>query len=301
MNLLLNGRPDEIAPDYEDIFVSRPVIDRLERTTSLSLKRQMAFSFGVLAKHKVTGAILYGPPGTGKSLLAKAVAKASGFNMICISTAEVWQKCHGDDERMVQAIFRLARKMYPCIVFVDEADAMLGQRKQGERRHLKSMINQFLIEWDGLSTDKKAPFVLLATNRPNDLDPAVIRRAPEHIYMGKPTMEERAGIIRILLKGEVLGRNVNPHWLAQMTQGYTGSDLKNVCVTAATICVGQQREDRSDRVLEQSHFSEALKGMRASRVKKRDEAEYNTFGGKVENNYGGAGNHGQGGEDSEDD
>jgi SpoVK/Ycf46/Vps4 family AAA+-type ATPase len=105
--------------------------------------------------------------------------------------------------------------------------------------------------------------------------------------MGKPTMEERAGIIRILLKGEVLGRNVNPRWLAQMTQGYTGSDLKNVCVTAATICVGQQREDRADRVLEQCHFSEALKGMRASRVKKRD--------------YGGAGNHSQGGEDSEDD
>jgi SpoVK/Ycf46/Vps4 family AAA+-type ATPase len=259
----------------------------------------MAFSFGVLAKHKVTGAILYGPPGTGKSLLARAVAKASGFNMICITTAEVWQKCHGDDQRMVQAIFRLARKMHPCIIFIDEADALFGQRKQGERRHIKGMINQFLIEWDGLSTDKTAPFVLLATNRPTDLDPAVIRRAPEQIYMGKPNLEQRAGIIEILLKGEVLGPNVSPHWLAQRTPGYTGSDLKNVCVTAATICVGQQREDRRDRILQQSHFSEALRNMRASRVKKRDEEEYNAFGGKVENNFGAAGSHGQGDEDDD--
>ncbi|KAK1462547.1 spastin [Colletotrichum melonis] len=165
---------DNIAPNYQDIFIEGSIVKKLEQVTSLSLSRPKAFSCGVLKGNKVTGSILYGPPGTGKSMLVRGMAKQSKFSMLSISTSKVWRKCHGEDEKMVKAIFSLARKMYPCIVFVDEADAMLGTRKAGERRHIRSMLNQFLMEWDGLVTDTKAPFVLLATNRPLDVDPAVL-------------------------------------------------------------------------------------------------------------------------------
>lgn len=108
------------------------------------------------------------------TLLARRVVKQAGFNTLSISTSEVWQKCHGDDEKMIKAIFSMARKLYPSIVFLDEADAMLGERKAGEKRHLRAMLNQFLMEWDGITSGADSPFILLATNRPNDLDPAVL-------------------------------------------------------------------------------------------------------------------------------
>ncbi|KAL0944757.1 spastin [Colletotrichum truncatum] len=278
---------DNIAPDYQDIFIARSTIEKLEQVTSLSLRRPKAFSRGVLKGNKVTGAILYGPPGTGKSILARGMARQSGFNMLSISTSEIWQKCHGDDEKMIKAVFSMARKLHPCIIFVDEADAMLGARKAGEKRHIRSMLNQFLMEWDGLVTDNRAPFVLLATNRPFDLDPAVLRRAPVQIHLDIPTKEERTGILDLLLRDEKL-QDISLGVIANLTQNYTGSDLKNLCVMAATNCVTSQPRDTAERVLTRAHFFSALQTIRATNLGKVSANEFKKFEGRLQENGGGS-------------
>ncbi|KAM4064483.1 ATPase family associated with various cellular activities (AAA) domain-containing protein [Hirsutella rhossiliensis] len=268
---------ESIPPDYENIHVDAKIIGKLERVTKMSLTMPKAFGHGVLAGNRVTGAVLWGPPGTGKSLLAKGVARQSGFNMILASTAELWQKCHGDDEKVVKALFSMARKTYPCIVFIDEADALLGSRKAGEKRHIRAMLNQFLMEWDGLSSGMDSPFILLATNRPFDLDPAVLRRAPMQIQLGIPTLIGRCGILQLLLKGEVLAPDVSIARLAMVTERYTGSDLKNMCVAAATECVGELEQDTSKRTLEFRHFKSAMETIKATGLSKVLEKEFRNF------------------------
>ncbi|KAI8245505.1 spastin [Colletotrichum sp. SAR 10_96] len=196
--------------------------------------------------------------------------------MISVSTSEIWQKCHGEDEKMIKAVFSMARKLYPCLVFVDEADAMLGARKAGERRHVRAMLNQFLMEWDGLMSGLDAPFVLLATNRPFDLDPAVLRRAPVQIHLDVPTSKERNGILRLLLREEKV-QGIDFETLANLTKGYTGSDLKNLCVAAATTCVNAQSEDTSDRILLKEHFLTARSTIRPTNISTVNTKEMKRF------------------------
>ncbi|KAI6507185.1 hypothetical protein MCOR13_002976 [Pyricularia oryzae] len=268
---------DSIPAKYGNIHVDPKITAQLERATKLSLCRPKAFSTGILAANKTTGAILFGPPGTGKSLLAKATARESSFNMICASTAEIFQKCHGDDEKVIQALFSLARKLHPCIIFIDEADAMLGNRKAGEKRHIRAMLNQFLMEWDGLMSGLDSPFVLLATNRPTDLDPAVLRRAPGRIHLDLPSLAQRSGILQLLLTGERLAPDVTIEKLAKMTTHYSGSDLKNMCVAAARQCIWEQEEDTTDRTLTLNHFHTALVTVKATGLSRVVENEFNIF------------------------
>ncbi|KAJ0321112.1 hypothetical protein COL5a_009442 [Colletotrichum fioriniae] len=204
--------------------------------------------------------------------------------MLSISTSEVWQKCHGEDEKMIKAIFSLARKLYPCIVFVDEADAMLGARKAGEKRHIRSMLDQFLMEWDGLITDTRAPpFVLLATNRPFGLDPAVLRRAPVQIHLDIPTQDERTDILGLLDEDETLQHNNTDH-IAKLTPNYTGSDLKNLCVMAATNCVNSQLSDTTERILTRKHFYTAIQTISATNVGRVSANEFKRFEERLQGN-----------------
>jgi SpoVK/Ycf46/Vps4 family AAA+-type ATPase len=210
--------------------------------------------------------------------------------MLAVSTAELWQKCHGEDEKVIKALFTFGRKLKPCIIFLDEADAMLGTRKAGEKRHLRAMLNQFLMCWDGLTSDRDSPFVLLATNRPFDLDPAVLRRAPVHIEIGPPDISAREGILRLLLRAERLEPgpgSMIPH-LARTTDRYTGSDLKNLCVTAATLAVDEQPEDTDVRTLTMAHFDQAMKKVRPVTLSAVTKNELDNFGKKGVAEGGGA-------------
>ncbi|OJD36656.1 atpase family aaa domain-containing protein 1-a [Diplodia corticola] len=268
---------DSILPNYEQISIDQSIIRQLESVTKLALKRPKAFSHGVLVGNKITGAILYGPPGTGKTLLVKALAKQSGFNMLSISSADIWRKHWGEDEQMIRATFSLARKIKPCIIFIDEADAMLGVRKEDEQRHVRAYINLFLMEWDGLVSDIESPFILLATNRPLDLDPAVLRRAPVKIQLGIPTEAERCKILELLLTGEDLHPDINPKTLAKRTPYYTGSDLKNLCVASALECVREQQEDSEKRQLQKRHFEAAIAMIRATKMDQKSANQYDSF------------------------
>lgn len=164
---------------FSSVQAPQETIEALKTLTSLSLIRPDAFSYGVLSTDRIPGVLLYGPPGTGKTLLAKAVAKESGATVLEVSGSDVFDMYVGEGEKNVKAIFSLAQKLSPCVVFIDEADALFGSRHgHSSRTAHREIINQFLKEWADF---KSSAFIMVATNRPSDLDDAVLRVSPQFI------------------------------------------------------------------------------------------------------------------------
>ncbi|ONL98609.1 AAA-type ATPase family protein [Zea mays] len=164
-------------------------------------------------------------------MLAKAVATEAGANFINISMSSITSKANqwfGEGEKYVKAVFSLASKIAPSVIFIDEVDSMLGRRENpGEHEAMHKMKNEFMVNWDGLRTkDKERVLVLGATNRPFDLDEAVIRRFPRRLMVNLPDASNREKILKVILAKEELGSDVDMDSLANMTDGYSGSDLK---------------------------------------------------------------------------
>ncbi|XP_028068787.1 uncharacterized protein LOC114271363 isoform X6 [Camellia sinensis] len=226
--------PSDIGVTFDDIGALENVKDTLKELVMLPLQRPELFCKGQLTK-PCKGILLFGPPGTGKTMLAKAVATEAGANFINISMSSITSKWFGEGEKYVKAVFTLASKIAPCVIFVDEVDSMLGRReKPGEHEAMRKMKNEFMVNWDGLRTkDKERVLVLAATNRPFDLDEAVIRRLPRRLMVNLPDSTNREKILRVVLAKEELAPDVDLEAVANMTDGYSGSDLKNLCVTAA--------------------------------------------------------------------
>lgn len=235
---LLNSMidPADIRTTFDKVHASKETIHTLKDLTLLPLSCPQEFEYGVLAEQSLSGLLLYGPPGTGKTLLARAVAKEGGATILEVSGADLYNKWVGESEKNVKAMFSLARKLKPCIVFIDEADAILGSRGRDHNRNShRDMINQFLREWDGMK--EVTALIMVATNRPFDLDDAVVRRLPRRILVDLPTEKDREEILRIHLREELLDPDVSLAKLAADTPLYSGSDLKNLVVTAAQACV----------------------------------------------------------------
>ncbi|KAL0903361.1 hypothetical protein M5K25_027735 [Dendrobium thyrsiflorum] len=226
--------PNEIGVTFDDIGALENVKDTLKELVMLPLQRPELFCKGQLTK-PCKGILLFGPPGTGKTMLAKAVATEACANFINISMASITSKWFGEGEKFVKAVFSLASKIAPSVVFVDEVDSMLGRRENpGEHEAMRKMKNEFMVNWDGLRTkDKERVLVLAATNRPFDLDEAVIRRLPRRLMVNLPNASHREKILKVILNKEELEPDVDFEAVANMTDGYSGSDLKNLCVTAA--------------------------------------------------------------------
>lgn len=261
--------PSKIQVGFKEVHAPPETIDALKTMTSLSLLRPEAFKYGVLAADRLPGLMLYGPPGTGKTLLAKAVAKESRATVLEISGAQIYEKYVGEGEKMVRAVFSLANKLSqlsPCVVFIDEADAIFGSRgNSGNRSTHREIINQFLREWDGMGNNNV--FIMVATNRPFDMDDAVLRRLPRRILVDLPVVKDRESILNIHLAAEKLDETVKLKELAENTPFYSGSDLKNLCVSAALACVREENELESipeTRTLSARHFEKAIKEISAS-------------------------------------
>lgn len=226
--------PTDIGVSFDDIGALENVKDTLKELVMLPLQRPELFCKGQLTK-PCKGILLFGPPGTGKTMLAKAVATEAGANFINISMSSITSKWFGEGEKYVKAVFSLASKIAPSVVFVDEVDSMLGRRENpGEHEAMRKMKNEFMVNWDGLRTkDKERVLVLGATNRPFDLDEAVIRRFPRRLMVNLPDAPNRERILGVILAKEELGSDIDLEAVANMTEGYSGSDLKNLCVSAA--------------------------------------------------------------------
>ncbi|KAL8170428.1 hypothetical protein V2J09_022232 [Rumex salicifolius] len=216
---------NEIGVNFQDVGALDEVKESLQELVLLPLRRPDLFKGGLLKPCR--GILLFGPPGTGKTMLAKAIASEAGASFINVSMSTITSKWFGEDEKNVRALFSLAAKVSPTIIFVDEVDSMLGQRTMnGEHEAMRKIKNEFMARWDGLMTKPGEQILILAaTNRPFDLDDAIIRRFERRIMVGLPSAENREMILRTLLSKDRTDELDFKH-LATMTEGYSGSDLK---------------------------------------------------------------------------
>ncbi|EOY23659.1 P-loop containing nucleoside triphosphate hydrolases superfamily protein isoform 2 [Theobroma cacao] len=164
----------------------------------------------------------------------KAIAKESGAVFINVRISNLMSKWFGDAQKLVAAVFSLAYKLQPAIIFIDEVDSFLGQRRNTDHEAMTNMKTEFMALWDGFTTDQNARvMVLAATNRPSELDEAILRRLPQAFEIGIPDRRERAEILKVILKGEKVEESINFDYIASLCEGYTGSDLLELCKKAA--------------------------------------------------------------------
>ncbi len=197
-----------------------------------------AKSYEKLGIEPPKGVLLYGPPGCGKTLLAKAVANEANANFIAVKGPEILSKWVGESEKAVRKIFRKARQVAPCIVFFDEIDSIATRRGSDVNRVTDRVLNQLLTELDGIEK-LRGVVVLAATNRPDLLDPALLRpgRFDKLIYIPLPNKEARVKIFKVHTRKMPLADDVNFEELAEKTDGYTGADIAAVCREAAMMVV----------------------------------------------------------------
>ncbi|KAG5563542.1 hypothetical protein RHGRI_006097 [Rhododendron griersonianum] len=275
--------PDHIDVEFESIGGLDGIKQALFELVILPLRRPQLFARGKLLGPQ-KGVLLYGPPGTGKTMLAKAIAKESGAVFINVRVSNLMSKWFGDAQKLgmtqwylfllLSAVFSLAYKLQPAIIFIDEVDSFLGQRRSTDNEVLTNMKTEFMALWDGFTTDQNARvMVLAATNRPTDLDEAILRRLPQAFEIGKPDCGDREKILKVILKGERIDDNIDFNRVASLCQGYTGSDLLELCKQAAYIPLRDflQEEQNgkqplSPRPLSQLDLEKALAASRKSKL-----------------------------------
>lgn len=175
--------------------------------------------------------------------------------MLAIDGADVTHKWVGDTEKYIKAAFSVARKLHPCVLFMDEVESLLYRRGGGDRSWRRAALTQFLQEMDGLANQKDAPFLICATNRPDDLDQAFLRRLPNKILFAMPILEEREQMIRLHLDDQDLERGLTIESLARQTKGYSGSDLHSFCQQAAWAWMNEQIDSKVDGITDGSENS----------------------------------------------
>ena len=202
------------------------------------------------------GMVLYGPPGTGKTLIAKAVATESSANFIAIKGPEVMSKWVGESEKKLREVFRKAKQVSPCIIFLDELDALAPARTGGSENKVSDrLVDQLLTSMDGLE-NLEGVIIIGATNRPEIIDPALLRpgRFDRMLLVNEPDEEARKMILEIHTRDMPL-RKVNLEEVANKMIGYTGADIEGVVREAAILAL---REDGQAKVVTSKHFDAAL-------------------------------------------
>ena len=202
------------------------------------------------------GVILMGAPGTGKTLMAKAVSGEAGVPFFSISGSEFVEMFVGVGASRVRDLFDQAKRNSPCIVFVDEIDAVgrhRGAGLGGSHDEREQTLNQILVEMDGFDTDTNV-IIIAATNRPDILDPALLRpgRFDRRVVLDRPDMKGREKILEVHVRGKPLGRDVDLAALARQTPGFVGADIENLVNEAAILAAR-----RNKKTIDMSEFQEA--------------------------------------------
>jgi transitional endoplasmic reticulum ATPase len=218
------------------------------------------------------GILLYGPPGCGKTLMAKAVATESQSNFIYVKGPEVISKWVGESERAIREIFKKARQVAPCIIFFDEVDSIASKRGSASDGKVSERVtDQILTEMDGLE-EMSDVVVIAATNRPELLDPALLRpgRFDRFLLVPPPDEKTRLEIMKIHTEKMPLEKNFSINDLVQKTVGFSGADIEAVCREAAMLAL---REDMKAKMVKKDFFAKALEKARPS-LTKRDVDRY---------------------------
>ncbi|MFC3579038.1 CDC48 family AAA ATPase [Sphingomonas hylomeconis] len=247
---------------WEDVGGLDSAQARLKEGVELPLKDPDAFRR--LGIRPAKGFLLYGPPGTGKTLLAKAVAREAKANFIATKSSDLLSKWYGESEQQIARLFSRARQVAPCVLFIDELDSLVPTRGSGmgEPQVTERVVNTILAEMDGLE-DLQSVVVIGATNRPNLIDPALLRpgRFDELIYVGLPDVAGRARILKIQTAKMPLADDVDLTVLTQRAERFTGADLEDLVRRAGLIAL---RQSLSVSQVTMAHFEEALVDSRAS-------------------------------------
>jgi transitional endoplasmic reticulum ATPase len=265
---------------WGDIGGLEDVKRELKEAVELPLKSPEKFT--KMGIRPVRGILLVGLPGTGKTLLAKAVATESEANFISVKGPEFLSKWVGESEKAVRELFRKARMAAPCIVFIDEIDAVAGFRGgYDEGTHVtERVVNSLLTELDGLQNLKNV-VVLAATNRPDMLDSALLRpgRFDKVIQLPAPDEKMRLEIFKIHTKGMPLAKDVDLKELAKKSEGYTGADIEGLCREAGMYAIRSNSEN-----VGMGNFTDALSQVRPSITKHQIE-KIRKFVGKEDTMY----------------
>ncbi|KAK8105969.1 ATPase [Apiospora kogelbergensis] len=235
--------PEDISVGFDDIGGLEDIIEEVKESVIYPLTMPHLYSHAAPLLSAPSGVLLYGPPGCGKTMLAKAVAHESGASFINLHISTLTEKWYGDSNKLVRAVFSLARKLQPAIIFIDEIDAVLGTRRSGEHEASGMVKAEFMTLWDGLTSanTRGVPAricVLGATNRINDIDEAILRRMPKKFPVYLPDKSQRLRILQLVLKDTKTDTNqFNVDYLARVTAGMSGSDIKEACRDAAMVPV----------------------------------------------------------------
>ncbi|ALC39685.1 CG4701 [Drosophila busckii] len=221
--------PSDIEVCWADIAGLDGVVQELRESVVLPVRHRNLFKHSQLWRPP-KGVLLHGPPGCGKTLIAKAIARDAGMRFINLEVAVLTDKWYGESQKLAAAVFSLAHKLQPCIIFIDEIESFLRVRTSGDHEATAMMKTQFMMLWDGLVSDASCSVLVLgATNRPQDLDKAILRRMPAQFHIGLPQEQQRLQILNLILMQERLHPLVDLAKLAAMTPGYSGSDLRELC------------------------------------------------------------------------
>jgi transitional endoplasmic reticulum ATPase len=263
------------VPDikWDDIGGLSTIKQELQEAVEWPLKYGGVFSYADATPPK--GILLYGPPGTGKTLMAKAAANESEANFISIKGPELLSKWVGESEKGVREVFRKSRQAAPCIIFFDELDAIAPTRggQHGDSHVTERVISQFLTEMDGLEILTNV-VVIGATNRPDIIDPALLRpgRFDRILYVPPPDRESRLQIIKIHTKKKPLAEDINLDKIADKTEGYTGADIASLSSAAVMLALREHiskypdpkeaEKHTQDLKINMKHFEEAMRKIR---------------------------------------
>lgn len=235
--------PRSIDVTWRDIGGLDNIINDIKSEVILPMR--MPGLLGSSRNHRPpTGVLLHGPPGCGKTMLAKATAREAGARFINLEVAMLTDKWYGESQKLAKAVFTLAKKIQPCIIFIDEIDSFLRSRDSHDHEATAMVKAQFMTLWDGLDTDTDCQVIIMgATNRPRDVDRAILRRMPAMYSISLPDTNKRKEILAAMIEPGTVGPSVKLQRLAELTEEFSGSDLREMYRAAAMIRVKEYVND----------------------------------------------------------
>ncbi|AGO10488.1 AaceriABR036Wp [[Ashbya] aceris (nom. inval.)] len=251
--------PQDIDVSFSDIGGLETIIDELTESVIYPLTTPELYTQHSLLEAP-TGVLLYGPPGCGKTMIAKALARESGANFLSIRMSSIMDKWYGESNKIVDALFSLANKIQPCIIFIDEIDSFLRERASSDHEVTAMLKAEFMTLWDGLTSNGRI-IVMGATNRIADIDSAFLRRLSKRFSVPLPNEPQRRKILNVILEDvDVDPQDFDLDYLVKATRGLSGSELKELCRDAALNAAREYiRQKRQLSAKDAIHEGKALK------------------------------------------